>query len=133
MRKELEKLDGQRDLFMAKFVRYGSKTGYKGAAATVTILFQDVRRVSDKKLMTDHLWLNETQALSKLQFAEGTQIQFAARVKKYSKGYKGKKEEINKQTRQDYRLSHPTKVEIVEENSKKKDVGNGIIIRKATS
>jgi hypothetical protein len=95
VRKELKKLDGQRDLFIGTFVRGGLKQGFKGASLP-TILLKDVRRVSDNKLMCDHIWLNKTKALAVLDLPAGVQIQFAARVKQYSKGYLGKKEDIKK-------------------------------------
>ena len=77
MRKELEKVEGQRDLFIGTFVRQGLKNGFKGGSLP-TILLKDIRRVSDNKLMCDHLWLNKTKALAVLDLSAGVQIQFAA-------------------------------------------------------
>jgi len=110
VRKELKKIDGQRDVFIGTFVREGIKSSYKGASLS-TLLFKEVKRVSDNKLMCDHLWLNKTKALSELNLSTGIQIQFAARVKEYTKGYLGKKEDIKKEIKQDFKLSHPTQVE----------------------
>lgn len=128
MRKELKKLEGQRDLFIGTFVREGLKNAYKGAPLP-TILLKDVRSVSGNKLMCDHLWLNKTKTMAGLDLAAGAQIQFAARVKEYSKGYLGKKEDIKKKITQDYKLSHPTQVEVLGSNSKNAE--SKLIIRKA--
>ena len=118
MRKELKKLNGQRELFTAKIVREGTKSSFKGATLS-TILLKEVRRVSDGKLMCDHLWLNKTKAIAALDLSVGLEIKFAARVKSYSKGYMGKKEGLSKEVKQDFKLSHPTQVEVVENRSRK--------------
>ena len=128
MRKELKKLDGQRDLFIGTFVREGLKKGFKGAVLP-TLLLKNVRRVSDKKLMCDHLWLNKTKALAALDLSVGVEIQFAARVKQYSKGYLGKKEVLKKEIKEDFKLSHPTQVEVIGSNGKNTE--SKLIIRKS--
>jgi hypothetical protein len=131
MRKELKKLDGLRDLFIAKFVREGSKSSYKGAQLP-TILLKDVLRVSDKKLMCDHLWFNKTKAFAALELKEGLEIQFAARVKQYSKGYLGRRDDLKKEIRQDFKLSHPTQVSAVGSLHRKNNNDESkLIIRKA--
>lgn len=128
MRKELKKLDGQRDVFIGTFVREGLKNAYKGGVLP-TLLFKDVHRVSDKKLMCDHLWLSKTKALSALNLSAGMQIEFAARVKQYSKGYMGKKEDLKKEIKQDFKLSHPTQVRVLGRNPE--DTESKLIIRRA--
>ena len=128
MRKELKKLDGQRDVFIGTFVREGLKNAFKGGVLP-TLLFQEVQRVSDKKLMCDHLWLNKTKALAALDLSAGMQIEFAARVKQYSKGYLGKKEDLKKEVKQDFKLSHPTQVKVLGSNAKNTE--SKLIIRKA--
>ena len=135
MRKEFKKIDGQRDLFTAKYVREGTKNAFKGSALP-TILFKEVRRVSDKKLMCDHIWLNKTKALAALDLSLGLEIQFVARVKKYSKGYQGRRPEVRKENKQDFKLSHPTQVKIVralKTKSKNAQLSNksSFILRKA--
>ena len=130
MRKELKKIDGQRDLFIAKYVRDGSKSAFKGAALP-TILLKDVIRVSDKKLMCDHIWLNKTKALATLDLSVGLEVEFVARVKKYSKGYQGRKEEVVKEAKQDFKLSHPTQIRVVEKLPiKSENIKAKFIIRK---
>jgi len=115
MRKQLKKIEGERELFIAKFVREGTKSGYKGSAAISTILLRDVRRVSDGELMTDHLWLNKTKA------------------KRYSKGYKGKRLDVKKEVQQDFKLSHPTQVEVIGKFKKNKATRSLIIRKKRES
>jgi hypothetical protein len=109
-------------------VREGLKSAFKGASLP-TILLNDVRRVSDQKIMCDHLWLNKTKAFATLKLSVGVQIQFEARVKQYSKGYQGKKEDIKKEVKQDFKLSHPTQVEVLRSNNKNNE--SKLIIRKA--
>ena len=128
MRKELKKLEGQRDLFVGTFVREGLKTAFKGAPL-LTLLLKDVKRVSDQKLMCDHLWLNKTKALTALRLSTGEQVQFAARVAQYSKGYLGRKDVPNKNVTQDFKLSRPTQVTVL--SSTTKDTESNVIIRKA--
>jgi hypothetical protein len=128
LRKELRIFNGERDLFLGTFVREGLKSAFKGGSLS-TILLKDVRRVSDQKIMCDHLWLNKTKAFAVLNLSVGVQIQFEARVKQYSKGYQGKKEDIKKEIKQDFKLSHPTQVEVLRSNNKNNE--SKLIIRKA--
>lgn len=118
-------------MFVGRIVREGAKSSFKGATLP-TILLKDVRRVSDGKLMCDHLWLNKTKAIAALDLSVGLEMQFAARVKPYSKGYRGNKRDSRKVIKQDFKLSHPTQVEIVESPHKKKQRDNSaLIVRKA--
>ncbi len=117
-------------MFIGKLVKEGSKSSFKGASLA-TILLKDVRRVSDGKLMCGHLWLNKTKAFAALDLSVGLEIQFAARVKPYSKGYRGKKEDVKRKTKQDFKLSHPTQVTVVESQARKsKRDETELIIRK---
>jgi hypothetical protein len=103
MRYELEKIEGQRDTFVAKVEKFCTKPGYK-CREEPTILLVDVRRVSDNKQMTDHIWFSAGK--SWIDLAPGTIVKFDARVDSYVKGYYD-----NRQI--DYRLKHPTKVSIL--------------------
>jgi len=130
LRRELKKLDGQRDLFTAKIVKEGTKSSYKGATLP-TILLEDVQRVSDGKLMCDHIWLNKTKAFAALDLSVGLELQFAARVKLYSKGYRGRKKDIQSEVKQDFKLSHPTQVLVVRRQAREdKRSETKLIIRK---
>lgn len=108
MRKELKKISNVRTVFRGTFVRYGTKSGYKGPERT--LLLRDIISENGKQ-MTDHLWFNLTkgfQSLGKLD--EGDIIEFAARCRPYKKGYKGYREDVYNPVRLDYKLFHPTKI-----------------------
>jgi len=109
LRQELKKIDQQRELFRGTFKKYGLKTGYKGAS-TETILLVDLRD-DNGNLICDHLWFNMTKGFEQLgTLREGDMVQFEARVKKYRKGYVNRRAGID-QSRVDYKLSHPTRIE----------------------
>jgi len=109
LRKELKKIEHQRELFRGIFKKYGHKTGYKGAS-TETILLVAIRD-SNENLISDHLWFNMTKGFEQLgTLKEGDILQFEARVKKYRKGYVNRRAGID-QSEFDYKLSHPTRIE----------------------
>jgi len=111
MRKELKKLDDERDVFRGVFSKYGLKTGYKGPS-TETLLLVSIRD-ANSNLICDHLWFNLTKGFEKLgALKKGEIVQFEARVKKYRKGYINKRAGIDQSTF-DYKLSNPTKIERV--------------------
>jgi uncharacterized protein YneR len=110
MRKELEKLNNERRQFSAIFVRYGSKSGWKGYPIK-TILLKDVN--NGVKIVTDHIWFTMTKGFEALrELKEGDKVEFCARVKEYIKGYAGYKEDVamERPLETDYKLSHPTKI-----------------------
>ena len=108
MRKELKKMDEQRDVFTGIFKKYGIKSNYKGPS-TDTLLLVNIRD-GQGAFITDHLWFNLTKGFEKLgMLKEGVQVRFEARVKKYKKGYINRKIGID-QSSSDYKLSHPTKM-----------------------
>ncbi len=81
--------------------------------------------------MCDHLWLNKTRAFAALDLSVGLEVQFAARVKPYSKGYMGKKEGLKREAKQDFKLSHPTQVKLVESQTRiDKRSQSKLIVRK---
>jgi hypothetical protein len=108
MRKELKKIEEQRELFRGVFSKYGLKTGYRGSS-TDTVLLVEIRD-SKGLFICDHLWFNLTKGFEKLgNLRQGELIQFSARVKKYKKGYVSRRAGID-QSSFDYKLSHPTKI-----------------------
>jgi len=114
MRKGLQKLDGQRRTFAGTFERYGSKTSYRGPPK-VTLLFSNICDSSGREV-ADHVWFTETQGFKRLGTLEqGCRVQFDARVTEYTKGYRGRREDVwmDNPPRTDYRLSYPTKVKKV--------------------
>lgn len=114
MRTALSNIQELRDIFRAVFVQYGTKT-YKGHLTT-TLLFKNITR--NNELLTDHIWLAETAGFQKLDLKKGDAIEFCARVKKYKKGYVNKRIGINEQ-QYDYKLSHPTKIQLVKKTDSK--------------
>jgi hypothetical protein len=109
MRKELKKLEEKRLVFSGIFERKGIKNGYKGPEET--LLLRNIRDASGK-LITDHLWFNYTKGFAKYPLTPGCTIVFRARVKEYEKGYKGYREDIYVPVEVDYKLSHPTIIEV---------------------
>ena len=108
MRKELAKQDGERKKFTATFERLGKKVGYQGYSEE-TILLKDVIDNTTGKIVADHLWFGYTKGFQDVALTPGTQIEFEARVKKYTKGYVNKAYKINQQ-KKDFKLSNPTKI-----------------------
>ena len=108
MRKELKKIDEQREPFTGFFSKYGWKTNYRGPS-TETILLVEIRN-SEGLFICDHLWFNLTKGFEALgQLTQGDKVRFEARVKKYKKGYVNRRAGIDEQ-KFDYKLSHPTKI-----------------------
>jgi hypothetical protein len=108
MRKQLAKLDGVRGTFTGTVVRFGSKTSY--GYTVRTLLLVNVRDLTDNPI-TDHLWFNLTKGFAALNLLPGDVVQFDARVKPYTKGYQGHREDVfDCPVQQDYKLSHPTKL-----------------------
>ncbi|MGE5403012.1 MAG: hypothetical protein ACM3S2_21640 [Ignavibacteriales bacterium] len=111
MRAKLKDIDGERQTFYGEFVRFGTKSGYKGMEETV--LLKSIHDM-EGRFITDHLWFNLTKGFEKLNPRPGDRIQFDARVQSYTKGYKGRREEVLNSPkgveRTDYKLSRPTRV-----------------------
>jgi hypothetical protein len=116
MRKELSKIKEIRKRFTGTFVRFGEKKDWNGYNQR-TLLLQKVAGVDSPEILTDHLWFTYSKAFEDLGFLkEGDTIEFDARVKEYVKGYVNRLGKID-QRRNDFKLSHPTKVKRVLHNS----------------
>ena len=112
MRRALKQLNGERRRFSGTFVRLGKKSGWKGRELT-TVLLKEIKDAYGK-IVCDHLWFNLTKEFGRLVLKEGTVIAFDARVKEYYKGYQGCRDDMyDKPVEQDFKLSHPTKVQAV--------------------
>lgn len=111
-RKKLKEIEEYRGTFTGTFKRKGEKRAYKGYPET-TILLINVRG-ENGAIITDHLWFNYTKGFRELNLAVGDRVQFDARVKRYYKGYQGFREEVPLSQERDYKLSHPTKMSIIE-------------------
>lgn len=106
MREKLRQINNVRATFRAIVVRFGTRTSY--GHTKQTLLVQDVRDQMDR-VLTDHVWFLCGKWSECLK--EGDEIQFAARVRQYKKGYRGRRDDIDAPPPSiDYRLSHPTKV-----------------------
>ncbi len=109
MRKELKNIEGLRSRFTATFVRYGSKKAFKGPPIK-TLLFCNVRDKYGKDYC-DHIWFTTNKQFEALNLKEGDGVSFDARVKQYTKGYKGNREDYDLPAiSKDYKLSHPNNI-----------------------
>lgn len=110
MRERLKHFLTRRAKFTAIFSRYGDKINYKGYHEK-TILLNSVQFGRD--VITDHIWFSMTKGFKALgELKEGDIIEFQARAKQYTKGYKGyKDDEFNEHpVSVDYKLSNPTNI-----------------------
>lgn len=114
MRKLLASEVENRKKFTAIFSRFGKKVNYKGYTED-TVLLTNIVDTETNARVTDHLWFACTSGFEKANLKEGCSIEFEARVKAYSKGYVNKKYGIN-QRKDDYKLSHPTRIRVVSKN-----------------
>ena len=111
MRTALAAREDERATFSGTFERYGTKNGWQGRQEQ-TILLTNICDQSGT-LVCEHLWFRVTKALAMLNLQPGDTVQFDARVKQYTKGYFGRREEVYKPAEVDFKLSHPTKVKKV--------------------
>ena len=112
MRKKLAEDEGQRKTFRGVFSRFGKKKNFKGYSET-TVLLSNVIDVEQKVVVTDHTWFSLTKGFEEIKLEEGMIVEFEARIKAYTKGYVNKRYGFNQQ-KTDYKLSHPTKITVVE-------------------
>ena len=107
MRTELKTINGLRARFVGVFVRYGVKNGWRGRTEQ-TVLLSDIRDAATDRPICDHLWFNLTLGFSRINLAEGDEVEFDARVRPYQKGYQGHRDEVFANVETDYKLSFPT-------------------------
>lgn len=110
MREEVKRLgNDDRKRFKATVKRFGTSGGLHPKR---TIMIADV--VYEGVIITDHLWFNMSKFWKNVKV--GDMIEFDARVKSYTKGYKGYN--IEKQIRspivEDWKLAFPTKLSIID-------------------
>ena len=111
MREGLRPDTGVRKKFRAVFRRFGKRVNYHGYADQ-TILLEDVRDGVSNLPVTDHVWFAYTKGFEAIGLKTGMIIEFEARVKRYKKGYVNRKINIDHR-REDFKLSHPTRITIV--------------------
>lgn len=109
MRTELGKMENCRARFSATFVRYGTKSAFKGPPIT-TLLFEEVKDAAGK-VVADHIWFTTNKGFELLNLDTGDRVAFDARVKSYYKGYMGNREDESlPPVSKDFKLSHPNKI-----------------------
>jgi hypothetical protein len=111
MRSELKKEEGERKKFRGTFIRTGKKTNIKGYSEE-TLLLKNIIDLETNRTVADHVWFNYTKGFQNAGLSEGIMVEFEARVKKYTKGYVNNHYKMDF-TRQDYKLSHPTKIKTI--------------------
>jgi hypothetical protein len=118
MREMLQQIDGVRARFRGTFREFGQRTSY-GYVKRMALLVgvTDLRGEE----MCDHLWLNLTLQVQRLDLQPGDRIEFDARVRPYTKGYYDNRQ-------RDYRLSNPTNFTKLGTHDAH---GNGILFRDA--
>jgi hypothetical protein len=106
MREELKKMNGSRVAVTAEVGNFGTKKAYKGYPIE-TVCLIDLKDALGNNLC-DHLWMTVGKQFKSLNLAVGDKLKFTARAKKYTKGYKGRREGVYAPIETDYKLSNPT-------------------------
>ena len=118
MREKLKEINGVRSRFRGRFALFGTRTS--GGYLKHMALLRDITDDRGREL-TDHVWLNLTVQIKRLDLQPGDRIEFDARVRPYVKGFHDNR-------RLDYRLSHPTNfIKLGVHDAK----GNGLLFRDA--
>ena len=112
VRTELKKIKNERLTFSGVVSRFGTKNNYRGMPSD-TICVADIKICDSTEIITDHVWFTIGSTISNVRLQIGDTIKFDARVKSYTKGYVNHREYIDERTT-DYRLSHPTKIKILD-------------------
>ena len=107
-RKALGANEGMRGLYTGEVVRTGSKPGY--ISGVHTILLKDIKDETGR-IVTDHQWFNMTKGFEQANLKLGDLVELRETVKKYIKGYKGRREYIfYKPTKADHMLARPNNI-----------------------
>lgn len=101
-----------RHTFCAKFIAYGYRKNKTGEFEK-TLLFQNIKDENGSEV-ADHIWMRDAHSFNYVEFKNGDIIKFEATIKKYRKGYRGKRENGEKSVRtKDYELVHPSNVRLI--------------------
>lgn len=111
MRKELERINGQRIKISATVKRYGTRFGWDGRVFE-PILLMDIRDI-DGNVLADYLCMNETRVLSRLDLVPGDTIEFESRLMKYPENYQGDELAYFEPIYIDAKALYPTKFNVV--------------------
>lgn len=118
MRERLKELCGVRARFRGTFQKFGQRTSH-GYVKPMALLV-DLTDARGNE-MCDHLWLNLTPTVERLDLQPGDRIEFDARVARYVKGY-------HDDRRVDYKLNNPTNFVKLGSHD---DAGNGLLFTDA--
>lgn len=115
-RRELALREGERLRFRARLVRFGMKASYRGPDIK-TALLADVIFVDTGERAAEHIWIAAGKWAHEAR--EGDALEFDARVKRYSKGYMGRRlgALIERPASVDWRLSRPNGFAIIGKRS----------------
>lgn len=114
MREELAKVEGQRHVYTATFVRFGRKAGWQGRQV-VTLLFRDVKTAAGEPA-TDHIWFTMTKGFEQLGLKPGDRVRFKANSRPYQKGYQGARDYEDVGTvSTDFKFAFPNEIEIIQD------------------
>lgn len=105
MREKLAEIEGKRCTFVGRFSRFGQRRGWRGRAFVTTLLV-DIRNIQGH-LICDHIWLTQYKQLEALCLQQGDQVEFVATVKRYEKGYRGHRVDVDCPIGEDFGLSRP--------------------------
>lgn len=112
MREKLAALEGKRAVFRGVFQRFGSRPAFKGPPK-ITVLLVNVQDGSGRE-MCDHVWFTQGEQMRRLMLEAGDVLEFSATVKRYQKGYRGRREDVDVDpAKVDFGLSWPAKVRVV--------------------
>lgn len=117
MREALRQIKGTRARWRGTFDRFGHRTS--GGYVKPMALLLNVTDDRDRP-MCDHVWLNRTLLVDRLDLQPGDRIEFTARVTPYEKGYHDNR-------RLDYRLSNPTQFVKLGQMPPHDTKGNGLL------
>lgn len=87
IRKPLQSRLGEWVRVEFRFERYGKAIGGRGKYKT--LLAKDVRLISGKNLLTNHLWMAMGTSLARLPLAPGDHVRMTALVQRYEGGSVG--------------------------------------------
>jgi len=104
---ELEKREGERDVYRGVFERFGSKQGFRGTQET--LLLRNIVD-ADGKAVCDNLQFNLTTAFAALHLQFGDTVEFRARSEPIVKSEIRWKGVETPKISVDYRLTRPTRV-----------------------
>ncbi len=104
---ELEKREGERDVYRGVFERFGSKQGFRGTQET--LLLRNIVD-ADGNAVCDSLQFNLTMAFAVLNLQFGDTVEFRARSEPIVKSEIRWKGMDTPKISVDYRLTRPTKV-----------------------